>query len=135
MNRLIVFVLAAIFAACTAHSPRSEETAVLFPLAPSASDVHHAKAAFDTWVRTSGRTPGAAFRVIQVGPTRADVRERLIVTIPAIRRAECGREPRSIHGASAGAVRCRPARERRGVARQSRPGRNVRRECRHPAGA
>ncbi len=71
MNRLIVFVLAASVVCCTAHSPHPEETAVLLPLAPSASDVHHAQAAFDTWVR-SGRIPGAGFRIIQVGPTRTE---------------------------------------------------------------
>lgn len=81
MNRLIVFVLAASVVCCTAHSPRPEETAVLLPLSPSASDVQHAQATFDTWIR-SGRIPGAGFRVIQVGQTRSDVRERLIVTIP-----------------------------------------------------
>jgi hypothetical protein len=81
MNRLLGVLLVASLAACMAHPRRAEETAVLLPPAPSTSDIQRARATFDRWL--GARVPGACFRVIQVGQTRTDVRERVAVTIPA----------------------------------------------------
>jgi hypothetical protein len=79
-RRVLAYVFAAFLAAC-AHPPCAEETTVLLPVAPSNADVKSARVAFDTWL-AAGRMPGARFRVLQVGATRADVRELLTVTIP-----------------------------------------------------
>jgi hypothetical protein len=80
MNRLLGVLLAASIAACMPHPPRADETAVLLPPAPSTSDIQRARGTFDQWL--GARVPGSCFRVIQVGQTRADVRERVAVTIP-----------------------------------------------------
>jgi hypothetical protein len=68
--------------ACAAHPPRAEETAVLLQRAPRPADVVRAQAAFDAWMANS-RTHGATFRLLEVGPSRSALRERLTVTVPA----------------------------------------------------
>jgi len=45
--------------------------------------VVRARAAFDAWVSVNSHTHGATFRLLEVGPSRSALRERLTVTVPA----------------------------------------------------
>jgi hypothetical protein len=83
VSRTVILLFAASLAACGAHPPRAEETAVLLQRAPRRADVVRAGAAFDTWVSVNSRIHGSIFRLLEVGPSRSALHERLTVTVPA----------------------------------------------------
>jgi hypothetical protein len=58
------------------------ETCVVVPVQPSPVDLREATDAFERWVETSVRTPGAIFRVLRLGRARAGVQTAFVEVVP-----------------------------------------------------